>query len=49
MLTSKERMTLALEHKEADRVPCGEIEINSKFASIVINRYAYTGVGGSIL
>lgn len=44
--TSKDRMRAAFKHVEADRVPIGEIEINSKIASQVIGRTAFTGVGG---
>lgn len=45
-MTSKERVELTFQHLEPDRVPIGEIEINSKQASEVIGRYAYMGVGG---
>ncbi len=45
-ITSKKRVEMAFKHEEADRVPIGEIEINSKQASEIIGKYAYMGVGG---
>lgn len=38
---------MTLRHEEPDRVPIGEIEINSKQVSEVLGRYAYIGVGGN--
>jgi hypothetical protein len=45
-MTSRERVELTLKHEESDRVPIGEIEINSKQASEVLGREAFIGVGG---
>jgi len=45
-LSSKERVRRAFAHQEGDRVPIAEIEINSRQASQVLGRPAFTGVGG---
>lgn len=39
-------MQKAFRHEEGDQVPIGELEINSRIASQVIGRTAFTGVGG---
>lgn len=47
-MNSKEQVKLAFAHKEADRVPVGELYINSPVASEVLGRTAYTGWGGQV-
>jgi hypothetical protein len=47
-MNSKERVKLAFSHKEADRVPVGELYINSPVASEILGRTAYTGWGGNV-
>lgn len=47
-MNSKERVKLAFEHKEADRVPVSELYINSPVASQILGRTAYTGWSGYI-
>jgi len=47
-MNSKERVKLAFEHKEADRVPVSELYINSPVASEILGRTAYTGWSGYI-
>ena len=47
-MNSKERVRLAFAHKEADRLPVGELYINSPVASDILGRTAYTGWGGHI-
>jgi len=47
-MNSKERVKLAFSHWEADRIPIGELYINSPVASEVLGRTAYTGWGGFI-
>lgn len=47
-MNSKERVKLAFAHIEADRVPVGELYINSPVASDILGRTAYTGWGGNI-
>ena len=47
-MNSKERVKLAFAHQEADRVPVGELYINSPVASEVLGRTAYTGWGGQV-
>ncbi|HOL21413.1 MAG TPA: uroporphyrinogen decarboxylase family protein [bacterium] len=44
-MTGKERILLAMEHKEPDMVPVGDQLIVSKVASEILGRYAYTGGG----
>ena len=48
-MTSKERMILQFQHKETDRVPVGDPCINSRAASQILGRPAYTGMGGWVL
>ncbi|OGO80979.1 MAG: hypothetical protein A2Y21_11400 [Clostridiales bacterium GWC2_40_7] len=45
-MTSKERVKKAFEHKEADRVPVGEMHIMSPVSSEILGREAITGEGG---
>jgi len=45
-VTSKERVKKAFEHKEADRVPVGEMHIMSPVSSEILGREAITGEGG---
>jgi len=45
-MTSKERVLLAFKHKEADRVPLGEMHIMSTVSSEILGREAITGEGG---
>jgi hypothetical protein len=45
-MTSKERVVNAFRHREPDRVPLFEIEINSPQASELLGREALTGYGG---
>lgn len=45
-MTSKERVKLAYAHKEADRVPVGEMHIMSPVSSEILGRQAVTGEGG---
>ncbi len=47
-MTSKERVNMAFDHKEADRVPVSELYINSPVASQILGRTAYTGWSGYI-
>ncbi len=47
-MTSKQRVKLAFEHKEPDRVPVSELYINSPVASKVLGRTAFTGWSGHI-
>ena len=47
-MNSKERVKLAFSHREADRVPVGELYINSPVASEILGRTAYTGWGGHV-
>ncbi|HOV68815.1 MAG TPA: hypothetical protein PLZ84_00650, partial [Clostridia bacterium] len=47
-MTSKERVKLAFQHKEPDRVPVSELYINSPVASEILGRTAYTGWSGYI-
>jgi len=47
-MNSKERVKLAFSHREADRVPAGELYINSPVASEILGRTAYTGWGGYV-
>lgn len=47
-MTSKERVQLAFEHKEPDRVPVSELYINSPVASEILGRTAFTGWSGYI-
>jgi len=44
-MTSKERVRLAFEHKEADRVPVGEMHIMPHVSSEILGREAITGEG----
>ncbi len=46
-MTSKERMLTTFAHRQPDRVPVGEIEINEPVASQVLGREAWVGYGGS--
>lgn len=48
MMKSKERVKLAFEHKEADRVPVSELYINSPAASQILGKTAYTGWSGYV-
>lgn len=45
-MTSKERVITAFKHKEADRVPLGEMHIMSTVTSEILGREAITGEGG---
>jgi hypothetical protein len=45
-MNSKERMKLAFAHREPDRVPTGEIEIDEPVASKILGREAWVGYGG---
>jgi len=47
-MNSKERVRTAYQHKEADRVPVGEMFIMSPVASEILGREAFTGEGGWI-
>ncbi len=44
-MTSKERVLLAFDHKEADRVPMGEMHIMPHASSEILGRDAITGEG----
>jgi hypothetical protein len=46
-MNSKERMQLAFAHREADRVPVGEFDIDEPIASQILGRQAWVGYGGS--
>ncbi len=48
MLNSKERVKMAFQHQEPDRVPVTELYINSPAASEIIGREALTGWGGKV-
>ena len=45
-MNSKERVRTAFQHREADRVPVGELHIMSGAASEILGREAITGEGG---
>ncbi len=45
-MNSKERMRLAFSHREADRIPVGEFDIDEPVASKVLAREAWVGYGG---
>ncbi len=47
MMNPKERMRAAFSHREPDRVPVGEIEINEPVATQILGREAWVGYGGS--
>lgn len=47
-MNSKERATLAFQHKEADRVPLFELTIDNPTASYVLGREAWCGFGGYV-
>jgi hypothetical protein len=47
-MNSKERVKMAFEHTEPDRVPVGELYINSPVASDILGRTAFTGWSGYI-
>lgn len=47
-MNSKERVHLAFQHEEADRVPVSELYINSPVATKVLGRLAYTGWSGFV-
>jgi hypothetical protein len=47
-MNSKQRVKMAFEHKEPDRVPVSELYINSPVASEVLGRTAFTGWSGYI-
>lgn len=44
-MTSKERVTLAFNHQEADRIPVGELHIMPHASSEILGREAVTGEG----
>ena len=46
-MNSKERVEKSLRHEEPDRIPIGEIEINSKQATEILKREAFVGIGGN--
>ena len=46
-MNSKERVEKSLKHEEPDRIPIGEIEINSKQATEILKREAFVGIGGN--
>ena len=46
-MNSKERMQLAFAHREADRIPVGEFDIDEPVASMILGRPAWVGYGGS--
>ena len=46
-MNSKERMQLAFAHREADRIPVGEFDIDEPIASQILGREAWVGYGGS--
>ena len=45
-MNSKERMKTTFSHREPDRVPVGEIEIDEPAASRILGREAWVGYGG---
>lgn len=47
-MNGKERIKTAFRHQEADRVPVGELYINSPAASDILGRKALVGWGGEI-
>jgi len=47
-MNSKERVRIAFEHKEPDRVPVTELYINGPVASDVLGREAWVGWGGYV-
>lgn len=47
-MTSKERVRCALLHREADRVPLGELAIHSPISSKILGRDALSGEGGMV-
>ena len=46
-MNSKERVKKSLNYEKQDRLPIGEIEINSKQASEVLKRETFVGIGGN--
>ena len=44
-MTGKERVLSALAHKEADRVPTGENQVNGELASTIIGRPTFCSTG----
>jgi len=47
-MTSKDRVRMAFNHHEPDRVPVFEIHIDSKPASEILGHYAPVGFGGAV-
>lgn len=47
-MTGKERVKIAFQHREADRVPVTELYINGPVASDILGRDAWTGWGGRV-
>jgi hypothetical protein len=47
-MTSKERVKIAFDHQEPDRVPVSELYINSPVGSEILGRTAFTGWSGHI-
>jgi len=45
-MNSRERVIAAFNHREPDRVPVFELDINDPVASKILGRKAYTGYGG---
>ena len=45
-MNSKERMKITFSHKEPDRVPTGEIEIDEPIATKILGHEAWMGYGG---
>ncbi len=48
IINSKERVKLAFDHIEPDKIPTGELAINHKVSSYILKRVAWTGCGGYI-
>lgn len=48
-MTSKERVMMAFNHEEPDRVPLGELHIMSHAASQILQRDVITGEGGAYM
>ena len=47
-MNSKQRVKMAIEHKQADRIPIGELAIHTPISGKVLGRETYTGEGGSL-
>jgi uroporphyrinogen decarboxylase len=48
MMTSKERVKRAFQHREPDQIPVGELAIHAPVTSEILNRDAITGEGGLV-